>query len=41
MIGKALPETPFSDEISNDYYPENERIQEANYKLDLQLARLK
>ena len=38
---ELMDETPFSDEVSHDYHPEDERIQEANYKLDLQLARLK
>jgi transposase InsO family protein len=33
--------TPFSDEVHNQYQPSKERIQEANYKLDLQLAKLK
>ena len=33
--------TPFSDEIENLYKPANERIQDANYKVDLELARLK
>ena len=34
-------ETPFSDEVCNQYQSINERIQEANYKLDLELQRLK
>jgi transposase InsO family protein len=34
-------ETPFSDEISNLYHPGSERIQHANYKVDLELQRLK
>lgn len=34
-------DTPFSDEVAADYHPENERIQDANYKVDLQLRKLK
>ena len=34
-------ETPFSDEISNLYHSCSERIQDANYKVDLELQRLK
>ena len=33
-------QTPYSDEISNEYFPESERIQNSNYKLDLELNRL-
>ena len=33
--------TPYSDEVTIDYHPENERIQDANYKVDLQLRKLK
>jgi len=33
--------TPFSDEISNLYHSNSERLQDANYKLDLELQRLK
>jgi len=33
--------TPFSDEISNLYQSGSERIQDANYKVDLELQRLK
>jgi len=33
--------TPFSDEIHKDYHPESERIQIANYKVDLELRKLK
>ncbi len=33
--------TPCSDEIEKRYEPANERIQDANYKVDLELARLK
>lgn len=38
---ELMDETPFSDEVSKDYHPKDERIQDANYKLDLLLARLK
>ena len=34
-------ETPLSEEAYADYQPSNERIQEANYKLDLELEKLK
>jgi len=34
-------ETPLSEEAYADYQPSKERIQESNYKLDLELARLK
>lgn len=33
--------TPYSDEVFAEYNPDSERIQEANYKLDLQLKKLK
>ena len=34
-------ETPFSDAVAEHYPHSEERIQDANYKLDLELARLK
>lgn len=34
-------ETPLSDEVLSNYEHKNERIQDANYKLDLEIARLK
>jgi hypothetical protein len=34
-------ETPFSDEVQNQYKPSDERIQNANYKGDLKIAKLK
>jgi transposase InsO family protein len=34
-------ETPFSDEVLDNYEIKNERVQDANYKLDLEIARLK
>lgn len=33
--------TPFSEDVSNLYQPSNERIQDANYKVDLELKKLK
>lgn len=33
--------TPFSEDAYAGYQPSKERIQEANYKLDLELSRLK
>ena len=33
--------TPFSDEDQKQYDPSNGRIQHANYKMDLEIARLK
>lgn len=34
-------ETPFSDEVQNQYNPSDERIQNANYRVDLEIAKLK
>jgi len=34
-------ETPLYEEAYADYEPSKERLQEASYKLDLELARLK
>ena len=34
-------ETPFSDEVQNQYNPSDERIQNANYKGDVEIAKLK
>lgn len=36
-----LDDTPFSDQVVEQYLPHKERIQDANYKVDLQLQRLK
>ncbi len=33
--------TPFSEDIQKRYQPEEERTQEQNYKLDLELQKLK
>jgi hypothetical protein len=38
---ELINETPFTEEVSENYQPGSERIQEANYKLDLELRRLK
>lgn len=34
-------EIPFSDEAQKQYNPSNERIQHVNYKIDLEISRLK
>lgn len=34
-------QTPFSDEVQTNYYLKKERIQEANYKIDLLIRKLK
>jgi hypothetical protein len=34
-------ETPYSDEVIRNYRPSSERIQDANYKVDLALRKLK
>lgn len=34
-------QTPFSDDVLRDYEPTSERIQDANYKRDLEIAKLK
>jgi len=33
--------TPFSEDVAKDYHPEQEHIQEQNYRLELQLRKLK
>ena len=38
---ESCDETPFSDEVAGLYQLANERIQNANYKVDLKLERLK
>ena len=38
---KLNEKTPFSDEAYKNYFQSKERIQEANYKLDLKLIKLK
>lgn len=39
--GELSDDTPYSDEVCSEYEPSNKRIQEANYKRDLEIARLK
>jgi hypothetical protein len=34
-------ETPYSDEVIRNYRPSSERIQDANYKVDLALRKVK
>jgi hypothetical protein len=34
-------QTSFSDDVLKDYDPSSERIQDANYKRDLEIARVK
>lgn len=34
-------DTPFSDEILEDFHPEKERIQEQSYRRDLAIRKLK
>jgi hypothetical protein len=34
-------ETPYSDEVLKNYRRASERIQDANYKVDLELSKLK
>jgi len=36
-----IHETPFTDEVCNLYEPDNEQLQNHNYKLNLELQRLK
>ena len=38
---KLCVESPFSDEVQKQYNSSNERIQHANYKMDLEIAKLK
>ena len=38
---ELINETPFYDDVSDNYQPASERIQDANYRLDLELRRLK
>jgi len=34
-------QTPYQDEVLKDYIPEAEHIQDPNYKIDLEVKRLK
>lgn len=38
---ELIHQTPFSDEVDNHYVAEKERIRDPNYRLDLQLSKLK
>ena len=38
---ELIHQTPFSDEVDSHYVPEKERIHDPNYRLDLQLSKLK
>ena len=38
---ELIHQTPFSDEVDSHYVPEKERIRDPNYRLDLQLSKLK
>lgn len=38
---ELINETPFSDEVYDHYQADSERIQDANYRLDLEVRRLK
>jgi len=38
---ELINETPYYDDVSDNYHPGSERIQEANYRVDLELQRLK
>ena len=40
IVSERLAKTPLSQEVADDYEPEAERIQEANYQMDLQLREL-
>jgi len=40
-VCELMDKTPLQEEVFNAYVPEKERIQEANYRLDLELRRLK
>lgn len=38
---ELMEQTPLSEEVADAYHPEREHIQEQNYKLELQLRKLK
>ena len=38
---ELLEQTPLSEEVADDYHPEREDIQKQNYRLELQLRKLK
>lgn len=41
IVGELSEKTPFSDEVFNNYNLKNERIQIANYQIDLAIKKLK
>lgn len=41
IVGELSEKTPFSDEVFNNYNLKNERIQIANYQMDLAIKKLK
>lgn len=38
---ELMEQTPLTEEVADDYHPEREHIQEQNYRLELQLRKLK
>ena len=38
---QLIRQTPFSDEVQENFNPSNERIKDADYCVDLRIARLK
>ena len=38
---ELMEQTPLSEEVTSDYHPEREHIQEQNYRLELRLRKLK
>ena len=38
---ELMEQTPLFEEVADDYHPEREHIQEQNYRLELQLRKLK
>jgi len=41
QVCKLMDDTPLQEDVTNAYFPENERIQNANYRKDLELRKLK
>ena len=41
QVCHLLDKTPLHEEILKEYHPEKERIQDANYRLDLEVRKLK
>jgi len=40
-VCELMDKTPLQEQVCDSYIRENERIQEANYQIDLELRRLK